>query len=154
MSTQQLFQTQSFNHDFGIKEYITPSCQVDPKRQLVEKEMADYKNRRPQGKFKVTTKVRKCFFEEIARLTSVVPGASKYKVEGNMLRRSKSLSIKKVLVDKEACRKTYLDDITAAALKHKPPGVGKFDLTKYSDLGTKRYSSVKNVSKREKFNNF
>ena len=154
MNTKNLYQTMTFNHDFGFKEYITPAGDFDPKKQRVQRELADYRKRRPQGKFKVTTKPKKCWFDEIAKLTSEVPGASKYKVEGNMIRRSKSDSIKKIVVDLKASKKTYLDDITAEVTKHKPPGVGKFDLTRYTDIGTKGHSSVKNLTERVKFNNF
>jgi hypothetical protein len=38
--------------------------------------------------------------------------------------------------------------------KHKPPGVGKFDLTKYTDLGTKRFSNMKPNKEIKKNNNF
>lgn len=112
MNTQNLYRTLTFNHDFGFKEYITPSYDCDPKKSMVQKELADIRKRIPQGKFKVTTKPKKSWFEEIAKLTSNVPGASKYKVEGDIMRKSKSDSIRKVKVDLKASKKTYLDNIT------------------------------------------
>lgn len=118
------------------------------------REWSDYKGKPRQGKFKVTTKPKVCFFDEQAKLFIENPSPSKYKTERDMIRRTKSSSIKKIKVDLKASKKTYLDDIESFVVKQKPPAVGKFDLTKYSDLGTKRYSSVKNLASRIKHNNF
>lgn len=118
------------------------------------RQWADYKNKRHQGKFKVTTKPRVSYFDEQAKITTIVPGPSKYKTEGTMIRRSKSASLRKIEVDLKASKKTYLDEIAAFQAKNKPPAVGKFDLTKYTDLGTKRFSSIKKANSERKFNNF
>lgn len=58
-----------------------------------------------------------------------------------MLRRNKSASLNKVNLN--AKKNTYLDEIERFENTHKPPGVGKFDLTKFTDLGTKRFSNMK-----------
>ena len=57
------YRTLSFNHDFGFKEYITPRVVCDPKKQILDREWADYKHRRKQGKFKVTTKPKVSYFD-------------------------------------------------------------------------------------------
>lgn len=113
MNIPEHYRTSTFNHDFGFKEYITPSGHCDPKRQILMREWADYKNKRHQGKFKVTTKPRVSYFDEQAKITTIVPGPSKYKTEGTMIRRSKSASLRKIEVDLKASKKTYLDEIAA-----------------------------------------
>jgi hypothetical protein len=82
-----------------------------------------------------------CYFDEVASLTSANPEPSRYKVEGAMLKRHKSASLSKV--DLNVKKQTYLDTIEHFENKHKPPGVGKFDLTKFTDLGTKKFSTLK-----------
>lgn len=113
MKPADLFRTSTFNHDFGFREYITPAVGVDPKREILLREWSDYKHRPRQGKFKVTTRPRMCFFDEQAQLFKANPSPSKYKTEGEMIRRTKSASIRKILVDLKASKKTYLDDIGA-----------------------------------------
>lgn len=73
-------------------------------------------------------------------------------MEGSLLRRHKSASLKKV--DLKVEKRTYLDDIAHFENKHKPPGVGKFDLTKFTDLGTKKFSMIKPSKEVQKHNNF
>mgnify|MGYP000551353666 CR=1 FL=1 len=60
-----------------------------------------------------------------------------------MIRRTKSASLKKILVDDKLKKETYIDEMESYEKKHKPPGVGKFNLTKFSDFGTKKHSSLK-----------
>ena len=56
------------------------------------------------------------------------------------MKRTKSAdTLKKV--DPNAKRGSYIDDIEKYALKHKPPGVGKFDITK--DPYKKKYLNLK-----------
>ena len=75
-------------------------------------------------------------------MTEENPEPSKYNVSGNIAKTYRSASLKKV--DPKCTKKTYIDDIILFEAKHTPPGVGKFDLTKYTDLGTiKRYSSAR-----------
>lgn len=143
MDIRQVYRTSTFNHDFGFKQYITPGCECDPKKQILQREFADYKHKRRQGKLKVTTRSRVCYFDELAKPTSTYPAASMYKVEGDMIRRTKSASIKKEKIDFKLKKGTYIDNIEEYETKHKPPGIGKFDLTKYSDFGDKKRVSPK-----------
>ncbi len=154
MNTPDLYKTLAFNHDFGFKEYVTPSCECDPKREILRRELADYKNKPRQGKFKVKTKPKICYFDELAKVTSDLPPPSQYKTEGNLLRRSKSMSIKKILVNLKTSKRTFLDEIETFNAKFKSPGVGKFDLTKYTEIGKKKYSPLKGSSTKVKYNNF
>lgn len=48
MDTRELFRTQTFNKDFGFIEYITPHCECDPKKQLLQRALEDYKHRPKQ----------------------------------------------------------------------------------------------------------
>lgn len=116
------------------------SC--DPKKQILDREWADYKNKRKQGKFKVTTKPKVSYFDELVKPIKDLPGP-KYKVEGDMIRRSKSLSIKKIKIDPQAKRDNYLDQMEQYDKRHKPPGVGKFDLTKYTSIKKEKGSPAK-----------
>jgi hypothetical protein len=79
MDPQTLFRTSTFNADFGYKEYITPHCSCDPKKQILERALDDYKHKPRQGKFKVTTKPRECYFDELAKTNSAFPEPSRYK---------------------------------------------------------------------------
>jgi hypothetical protein len=35
METQTLYRTLNFNADFGFREYLTPHCECDPKKQIL-----------------------------------------------------------------------------------------------------------------------
>jgi hypothetical protein len=148
MDPKTHFRTLSFNHDFGFKEYVTPSVDCDPKRQILYREWDDYKHKHKQGKFKVTTKPRVCYFDELAKPAQGHPGSARYKVEGNMLARSKSTSLKKILVDPNAKKRTYIDNIEQEVTKHKPPGVGKFDLTRYTAFVSKKGSPARDMKEQ------
>jgi hypothetical protein len=100
----------------------------------------------------VTTRPKVCHFDEVASLTSANPEPSRYKTAGSLLKRHKSASLKKV--DLDVKKQTYLDGIDHFEAKHKPPAVGKFDLTKFTDLGTKKFSTVKQNKEVKKHNNF
>lgn len=63
MQTRELYKTMTFNADFGFKEYITPSYECDPKKQILQRTLEDYKHRPRQKKFKVTTKPKDCYFD-------------------------------------------------------------------------------------------
>lgn len=101
MDLQTAYRTATYNHDFGFHQYITPSCECDPKRQILQRTYEDYKHKPKQGKFKVTTRPRVCYFDEQAKPISAFPSPMKYKVEGNILRRTKSASLKKAKVDEK-----------------------------------------------------
>ena len=134
-----------FNHDFGYKEYVTPPFYEDPKKQIVMREWNDYKHKRKQGKFKVTTKPITCFFDEIIKPLKPNPAPSRYKVETDMIIRTKSTSLKKILVNPNLKRDTFLDGIDHEAKKHKPPGVGKYDLTKYTSIKKEKVSPARDL---------
>jgi hypothetical protein len=106
METQVLYKTLHFNADFGFREYITPNCECDPKRQILQRTLEDYKHKPHQKKFQVTTKPKVCYFDDIARLTSANPEPSRYKVSGTLLKRNKSVSLNKV--EPNAKKYTYL----------------------------------------------
>lgn len=82
--------------------------------------------------------------------------APNYKVEGDMIRRTKSASIKKPKVDLNAKRGTFIDQIELYEKKNKTPGVGKLDLTKYSSIKKAKSSPAKDMreSNRIRNNNF
>lgn len=65
-----------------------------------------------------------------------------------MIRRTKSASLKKVVVDLNVKRGTFIDNIELYEKNHKPPGVGKFDLIKYTSIRPKKGSPAKDL--REK----
>jgi hypothetical protein len=73
MDTQVLYKTLTFNADFGLREYITPHFECDPKQQILRRTLDDYKHKPRQKKFEVTTKPKVCYFEEVARITSANP---------------------------------------------------------------------------------
>lgn len=60
-----------------------------------------------------------------------------------MIIRSKSHSIKKIIVDQNLKRGSHLDYIDHEAKKFKPPGVAKFDLTKYTEFKPSKGSPAK-----------
>lgn len=65
------------------------------------------------------------------------------------MKRHKSADLKKV--DQKIQRGSYIDDIEKFEAKHKPPGVGKFDITK--DPWKKTFSPLKAKEKPEKPSN-
>ena len=89
----------TFNHDFGYKEYITPPHDCDPLRQIIHRKWDDYKHKPKQSKFKVEFKHKGCYFDELVKPYKANPPPPRYKVEGDMIIRSKSASIKKILVN-------------------------------------------------------
>ena len=99
----------SHNHDFGFREYLTPHCQADPKREILLREWADYKHKRKQGKFKTTTKPITCYFDELIQPIKDHPAAPRYNIAKDILPRSESASLKKILVDQNYKKETYLD---------------------------------------------
>ena len=143
MEPRTQYQTMTFNHDFGYREYITPSHDCDPKRQIILREWNDYKHKPKQGKFKVTTKPKTCYFDEIVKPFKGNPAPPRYKVESDMIIRTKSASLKKILINPNLKRETYLDEIDRYDKNHKPPGVAKYDLTKYTDITKKKGSPAK-----------
>ena len=153
MDLAKQYKTGTFNHDFGYKEYITPHASCDPKRQILMREWDDYKNKPKQGKFKVTTKPIVCHFDEQAALFAPNPAPNRYHSEKKLPNKGHtSASLRKV--DPKCTRGSHLDNMEAFEAKHKPPGVGKFDLTKYSDIGTKKHPTKKSAEVPRKFNNF
>lgn len=70
-----------------------------------------------------------------------------------MIRRTKSASMKKEKIDFNLKRGTYIDNIEDYQAKHKPPGIGKFDLTKYTGFTEKRQFSPKDKELKIKNNN-
>jgi hypothetical protein len=65
-----------------------------------------------------------------------------------MIRRTKSASLKKIVVNLNVKKGTFIDNIENYEKKHKPPGVGKFDLTKYTGIKQQKGSPAKDM--REK----
>ena len=78
---------------------MTPHHDCDPKKQILHREWDDYKNKRKQGKLKITAKHKGCYFDELVKPFKPNPAPSRYKVAGDMIIRSKSASIKKIVVD-------------------------------------------------------
>jgi hypothetical protein len=153
MDASALYKTMTNNLPFSMREYITPRCSVDPKQMILERNNLDYKKKQKQGKFKIVTKPKVCYFDEIIIPIKNYPDPSKYKTEGNLIKKSKS-SPELNKVNLKAKKGSYIDNIEEFEKKFKPPGIGKFDLTKYSDIGTKKFSSIKPNKDRIKHNNF
>jgi len=42
MNTDVLYRTATYNHDFGFREYVTPDCECDPKKQILRRTMDDF----------------------------------------------------------------------------------------------------------------
>jgi hypothetical protein len=95
------------------------------------------------------------FFEELTIPNKGFPASSKYETATNLAptKRNKSASLR--MVDPKTKRGSYLDNIESYESKHKPPGVGKFDLTRYGSVGGSRKASLMKMNKAiQKFNNF
>lgn len=116
---------------------MTPASYFDPRQEIIKRQNADYKNRPPQQKFKPTTKHKPCFLDEQIHPLTANPSPDKYKTTQQAgffdaqtkARKNKSAdALKKV--NPSLKKWTYIDDIERYEAKHKPPGVGKFDLLK------------------------
>jgi len=90
MDASALYKTMTNNLPFSMREYITPRCSVDPKQMILERNNLDYKKKQKQGKFKIVTKPKVCYFDEIIIPIKNYPDPSKYKTEGNLIKKSKS----------------------------------------------------------------
>ena len=125
------YQTMTNNSEFNIREYLVPTLHVDPRQQILDRRYDDYKNKPKQKKFKANCKHKPCFMDEQIKPFVANPSPDKYKTKDEFeprQKRHKSADLKKV--DKKICKQTYIDEIDDFAKKHKPPGVGKYDLLK------------------------
>ena len=70
-----------------------------------------------------------------------------------MIRRTKSASLKKILVDQNLKKYNYLEQMENYEKKHKPPGVGKFDLTKYTSIKKGKMSPAREIRENGRVKN-
>ena len=64
MNIYDQYKTITHNHEYNIREYVTPALHHDPRKEILDRKNADYKNKPRQKKFKATTKHKPCYLDE------------------------------------------------------------------------------------------
>jgi hypothetical protein len=103
-----------------IREYVTPAQYFDPRKEIWNREMADYKNRARHKRLVTTSGPRKSFVDLAVAQYSSNPGPNKYKTLStgffgeapNMkdMKRARSASLFNK-VNSKAKRGSYIDEI-------------------------------------------
>ena len=69
--------------EIGIRSYFTPAQYFDPKKEIMARKNADYKNKPHQKKFKPTVKHKPCFMDKQVEPYVENPSPDKYKTITN-----------------------------------------------------------------------
>ena len=83
MQIAEQYKTITNNNEFSLREYIAPANHFDPRKEILDRKNADYKNKPPQRKFKVTVKHKPCYLDEQVSPFKPNPSPDKYKTITN-----------------------------------------------------------------------